>query len=173
MLALPGSAYLYQGEELGLHEVGDLPEEVLQDPVFKRTGGAEKGRDGCRVPLPWTVDGQSLGFGSDGAHLPQPSWFGSHSVQAQEQDPTSTLWLYRTALSLRRKLRTGEQLEWVEPTTSSVLHLARPNGWYSVTNFGPEPIALPAGNVVITSGPLEGDKLPADTTAWVCERRRL
>jgi alpha-glucosidase len=167
MLALPGSAYLYQGEELGLHEVGDLPEQVLQDPVFKRTSGAEKGRDGCRVPLPWTVDGESFGFGSDGAHLPQPSWFGSHSVQAQEQDPRSTLRLYRTALSLRRKLRTAEQLEWVEPTTSAVLHLARPNGWQSVTNFGWEPLALPAGNVVITSGPLEGGKLPADTTAWV------
>jgi alpha-glucosidase len=167
MLALPGSAYLYQGEELGLHEVGDLPGEALQDPVFKRTGGAEKGRDGCRVPLPWTLDGESFGFGSDGAHLPQPSWFGSHSVQAQEQDPASALRLYRTALSLRRKLRTAEQLEWPEPTTSSALHLTRPNGWQSITNFGSEPIALPAGNVLITSGPLESDKLPADTTAWV------
>jgi alpha-glucosidase len=167
MLALPGSAYLYQGEELGLHEVGDLPREVLQDPIYKRTGGAEKGRDGCRVPLPWTVDGKSSGFGSNGAHLPQPSSFGSQSVQAQERDQTSTLRLYRTALSLRRKLRTAEQLEWVAPTTSSVLHLARPNGWQSVTNFGPEPVALPAGNVVITSAPLEGDKLPEDTTAWI------
>jgi alpha-glucosidase len=167
MLALPGSAYLYQGEELGLHEVGDLPAELLQDPVFQRSGGAEKGRDGCRVPLPWTVDGPSYGFGDDGSHLPQPAWFSASSVQAQEQDPTSALRLYRQALGLRRKLRTGEELEWVEPARKSVLHFERPGGWQSITNFGPEAVALPAGNVVITSGPLEGDKLPADTTAWI------
>jgi alpha-glucosidase len=167
MLALPGSAYLYQGEELGLHEVGDLPAEVLQDPVFGRTGGAEKGRDGCRVPLPWTVGGASFGFGDDGAHLPQPAWFGSYSVQAQEQEPTSTLRFYRQALSLRRKLRTGEQLEWVDAANESVLHLARPQGWQSITNFGSESVALPPGTVAITSGPLDGDNLPADTTAWI------
>ena len=75
MLALPGSAYLYQGEELGLHEVADLPAAVLQDPIFFRSHGVEKGRDGCRVPMPWTRCGPSLGFGSGGAHLPQPEWF--------------------------------------------------------------------------------------------------
>ncbi len=76
MLALPGSAYLYQGEELGLHEVADLPADLLQDPAFSRSGGAEKGRDGCRVPLPWTAGGPSFGFGAGAAHLPQPAWFG-------------------------------------------------------------------------------------------------
>ena len=91
VLALPGSAYLYQGEELGLHEVPDIPAGLLQDPVYTRTSGTEKGRDGCRVPLPWTADGPSFGFGPSAAHLPQPAWFGPLSVQAQERDPASTL----------------------------------------------------------------------------------
>ena len=95
MLALPGSAYLYQGEELGLHEVPDIPGDQVQDPVFSRSRGAEKGRDGCRVPLPWTAVGPSFGFGPGAAHLPQPAWFGSLSVEAQERDPASILWLYR------------------------------------------------------------------------------
>ena len=168
-LALPGSAYLYQGEELGLHEVGDLPDEVLQDPTFRRSGGAEKGRDGCRVPLPWTIGGPSFGFGDDGAHLPQPAWFGSFSVEAQESDPDSTLQLYRAALGWRRKLRAAEELEWVESASEFVLHFSRPGGWHSVTNFGSEPVALPKGAVVIASAALERDRLPADTTAWILD----
>jgi alpha-glucosidase len=167
ILALPGSAYLYQGEELGLHEVADLPEAVLQDPVHARTGGAEKGRDGCRVPLPWTVDGGSYGFGSNGAHLPQPAWFAGCSVQAQDADHGSTLWLYRTALGLRRTLRTDERLAWVSSGRPDVLHLTRPNGWQSITNFGAAPVALPAGKVLVASGPLTGGRLPPDTTAWL------
>src|SRR6476619_795883 len=121
MLALPGSGYLYQGEELGLHEVGDLPADAMQDPAFFRSQGVEKGRDGCRVPLPWTVDGPSFGFGSAGAHLPQPAWFGLLSVQAQEDDPSSMLSLYRRALRLRRKLQGGEKLEWIDDLGDTVL----------------------------------------------------
>lgn len=166
MLALPGSAYLYQGEELGLHEVGDLPQHVLQDPVFTRSGGAEKGRDGCRVPLPWTVEGPSFGFGDSHAHLPQPAWFGSYSVARQDSDPTSTLQLYRQALDLRAKLQGAEQLDWLD-SPGDVLHFARPSGWQSITNFGTEPVTLPGGAVVITSEAVDGDRLPADTTAWL------
>jgi alpha-glucosidase len=167
MLALPGSGYLYQGEELGLHEVGDLPADAMQDPAYFRSQGVEKGRDGCRVPLPWTVDGPSFGFGTGTAHLPQPAWFGPESVQAQDDDPSSTLSLYRRALSLRRKLQAAEELEWVDDLGDSVLHFRRPGGWESITNFGAEPVPLPAG-VVLTSSPL-GDEtvLPPDTTAWI------
>jgi alpha-glucosidase len=167
MLALPGSGYLYQGEELGLHEVGDLPADAMQDPAYFRSQGVEKGRDGCRVPLPWTVDGPSFGFGAGTAHLPQPAWFGPESVQAQDDDPSSTLSLYRRALSLRRKLQAAEELEWVDDLGDSVLHFRRPGGWESITNFGAEPVPLPAG-VVLTSSPL-GDEtvLPPDTTAWI------
>jgi alpha-glucosidase len=132
MLALPGSGYLYQGEELGLHEVGDLPADAMQDPTFFRSHGVEKGRDGCRVPLPWTIDGPSFGFGSAGAHLPQPAWFGPRSVQAEDDDPSSTLNLYRRALALRRKLQGGEALEWVDDLGDTVLHFRRPGGWESI-----------------------------------------
>ncbi|GAB3818552.1 glycoside hydrolase family 13 protein [Kribbella italica] len=166
MLALPGSAYLYQGEELGLQEVGELPAANLQDPAYFRSKGAEKGRDGCRVPLPWTVGGLSFGFGSGGSHLLQPKWFGGYSVEAQEGDPDSTLSLYRKALAVRRGLQTGEGLEWVEGVEWA-LHFRRPGGWQSITNFGAAPIELPEGAVVLSSAPLEGEKLPADTTAWL------
>jgi alpha-glucosidase len=166
MLALPGSAYLYQGEELGLQEVGELPAANLQDPAYFRSKGAEKGRDGCRVPLPWTVGGLSFGFGSGGSHLLQPKWFGTYSVEAQEGDADSTLSLYRKALAVRRGLQSSEDLEWVDGVDWS-LHFQRPGGWQSITNFGAAPIELPDGAVVLSSAPLEGDKLPADTTAWL------
>jgi len=167
MLALPGSAYLYQGEELGLHEVPDIPEELIQDPVFSRSRGSEKGRDGCRVPLPWTAGGTSFGFGPGAAHLPQPAWFGPLSVEAQERDPASTLSLYRSALHWRRELQAAENMEWLPGTNGQVLHFMRPGGWRCLTNFGPAPVPLPAGNVILTSVPVEGDDLPADTTAWL------
>ncbi len=112
MLALPGSAYVYQGEELGLPEVADLPVEVLQDPIWEQTGRVRKGRDGCRVPLPWTTAGPSYGFGPGGAWLPQPSGFAAYAVEAQDGVEGSTLELYRTALRLRRKLLEGEELTW-------------------------------------------------------------
>jgi alpha-glucosidase len=167
VLALPGSAYLYQGEELGLAEVPDIPADRVQDPVFHRSGGAEKGRDGCRVPLPWTAQGPSFGFGAGRAHLPQPAWFGSLSVEAQDQDPSSTLALYRQALSWRHKLQAAESMEWMPGTGDQVLHFTRPGGWRSMTNFGPGPVPLPHGIVIVSSGPVEGNRLPADTTAWI------
>lgn len=167
MLALPGSAYLYQGEELGLDEVGDLPRKCLQDPVFWRSGGTDKGRDGCRVPLPWTASGPSFGFGTGPAHLPQPDWFGPASVEAQEHDPTSTLNLYRHALSWRRKLQSAASLEWIPKTSKQVLHFGRPQGWRSATNFGTDPVPLPQGTVILASAPIDGGQLPPDTTAWL------
>jgi len=166
MLALPGSAYLYQGEELGLQEVGELPAANLQDPAYFRSKGAEKGRDGCRVPIPWTVGGLSFGFGPGGSHLLQPKWFGAYSVEAEEKDLESTLSLYRKALAVRRGLQTGNSLSWVDGT-DWVLHFIRPGGWQSIANFGAAPVELPEAAVVLSSGPLEGDKLPSDTTAWL------
>jgi len=170
MLALPGSAYLYQGEELGLHEVADLASDVLQDPAFLRSGGAEKGRDGCRVPLPWTNGGPSFGFSTGAAHLPQPAWFGPVSVEAQEHDSASTLALYRQALSWRRQLQAAESLEWMPGTNGQVLHFRRPGGWQCVTNFGPGAVPLPPGTVVVASSSLRDGLLPADTTAWLVPR---
>ncbi|MBT2548061.1 glycoside hydrolase family 13 protein [Arthrobacter sp. ISL-65] len=167
MLALPGSAYLYQGEELGLQEVVDLPAASRQDPWFVRSNGTDVGRDGCRVPLPWTSEGSSFGFGAGASHLPQPEWFSAYAAATQEEQTGSTLALYRKALRLRRNLHTEEQLKWVDGAGAAVLHFVRPNGWHSVTNFGTEPVGLPAGTVILSSSALVEGKLPADTTAWI------
>ncbi|MFI8307596.1 glycoside hydrolase family 13 protein [Streptomyces sp. NPDC085927] len=173
MLALPGSAYLYQGEELGLPEVADLPTEVLQDPVWEQSGHVRKGRDGCRVPLPWTTTGPSYGFGAGGAWLPQPPGFAAYAVEAQdgaearEGVPGSTLELYRTALRLRRKLQEGETLTWQEDAPAGVLQFDRNDGWRCVTNLSTTPVPLPPGEVLLTSAPLTDGGLAPDTTAWL------
>ncbi|NQX11040.1 glycoside hydrolase family 13 protein [Microbacteriaceae bacterium VKM Ac-2855] len=166
MLALPGSAYLYQGEELGLQEVVEIAAAQRQDPSYFRNPGVEIGRDGCRVPIPWTSSGSSFGFGSGPSHLPQPWWFGALSAEAQEDSSTSTLALYRGALALRHELQTGESLEWL-PSAAEVLHFRRPNGWQSITNFGALPVPLPAGELLVSSGRVEGGLLPPNTTAWL------
>ncbi|GAA1419522.1 glycoside hydrolase family 13 protein [Streptomyces thermospinosisporus] len=167
MLALPGSSYVYQGEELGLPEVADLPTEVLQDPIWEQTGRVRKGRDGCRVPLPWTTTGPSFGFGPSGAWLPQPAYFARYSVEAQDGVEGSTLELYRTALRLRRKLLQDETLCWAEETPPGVLQFDRGDGWRCVANLSGEPVSLPAGEVLLTSAPLEDGRLGPDTTAWL------
>ena len=166
LLGLPGSTYLYQGEELGLHEVGDIADEFRADPTFFRSGGAEIGRDGCRVPLPWTAEGPSLGFGDAGAHLPQPDWFADVAVSAQDGTAGSTLSLYREALRLRRLFQTGEQLTWVESGDANVLWFTRPNGWQVVTNFGSGAYAL-THPIALSSGEVTGGVLPGNTTVWI------
>ncbi|WP_328639828.1 glycoside hydrolase family 13 protein [Streptomyces canus] len=167
MLALPGSSYVYQGEELGLPEVADLPFEVLQDPIWEQTGRVRKGRDGCRVPLPWTTSGPSYGFGAGGAWLPQPEWFAGYAVEAQDGVEGSTLELYRTALRLRRKLLQGEDLTWADASPADVLDFVRHEGWRCVTNLSDRAVPLPAGAVLLSSSPLEDGLLGPDTTAWL------
>lgn len=168
-LALPGSSYLYQGEELGLHEVPDIPDEARQDPAFFRNPGVDAGRDGCRVPLPWTRDGVAFGFSAAAPFLPQPEWFREHSVEAQEDDPGSTLHLYREALALRHELQGDESLTWLTTSRADVLAFRRSGGWLCVTNFGDRPVPLPVGEVLLSSAPLEGGALPGATTAWLRE----
>ncbi|WP_336713267.1 glycoside hydrolase family 13 protein [Arthrobacter sp. USHLN218] len=167
ILALPGSTYLYQGEELGLFEVADLPAGALQDPIWQRTGRKLKGRDGCRVPLPWTSGGPSFGFGSNGAHLPQPAWFADAAVEVQDGQADSTLEFYRAALRLRRELQGFEELTWADGSADDVLHFVRPGGWHCISNFGSSHVPLPAGTCRISSGPLRAGELPPDTTAWL------
>ncbi len=170
VLGLPGSAYLYQGEELGLHEVVELDDDDRQDPTYFRSPGLDLGRDGCRVPLPWTMAGTSFGFGADGAHLPQPAWFAAHSVQAQDGDPHSTLTLYRRALALRHELQSAEALTWVETGRPDVLWFTRPNGWSVVTNFGTEPFELDSADVVLASADAPLGIVPGETTVWLFAR---
>ena len=171
MLALPGAAYLYQGEELGLHEVADIPAGERQDPAYFRNPGVDIGRDGCRVPLPWTSTGPSFGFGHGGAHLPQPAWFGDVAVDVQDHDHDSTLSLYRRALSLRDDLQGDEVLEWVPARAGDaddeIVRFRRPGGWEVVMNFGTAPSALPAGEVLVASGPLDDGRLPGETAVWL------
>ncbi|MFB7249610.1 alpha-amylase family glycosyl hydrolase [Microbacterium sp. NPDC056234] len=170
LLGLPGSTYLYQGEELGLHEVAAITSEQRQDPAFFRGGAFDGlGRDGCRVPLPWTADGSSFGFGSAGSHLPQPAWFAEYAVDGQALDSASTLAFYRRALALRHELQTDESLEWLETGRADVLRFVRPNGWQVVTNFGTEPFALDAdaGSVLLSSGADAEASVPGETTVWI------
>ncbi|KUL38741.1 alpha-glucosidase [Streptomyces sp. NRRL F-4489] len=178
MLALPGSAYLYQGEELGLPEVTDLPDEVRQDPAFfrGRSGGADAGgqdgfRDGCRVPLPWAGEHPPYGFGPGGSWLPQPAGWGALSVAAQTGDPASTLELYRGALALRRRLPgLGDgEMAW-QPAPEGVLAFRRP-GVLCTVNTRPEPVSLPLpGELLLSSAPVAAEGasavLPGDSCTW-------
>ncbi|MEU3795582.1 glycoside hydrolase family 13 protein [Streptomyces fructofermentans] len=171
-LALPGSAYLYQGEELGLWEVEDLPEDLLQDPTWQRSGHTDRGRDGCRVPLPWDGDTPPFGFGPEGSGtwLPQPQAWKSLTAAAQEQDPSSMLALYREALRIRRAepaLGDGS-LSWESEPGSDVLSFRRDPGFRCVVNLSPHPVELPAHRVVLLAGgPLEDGRLPSDTAVWL------
>lgn len=170
VLALPGSAYIYQGSELGLYEVVEIADEQRQDPSFFRNPGKDQGRDGCRVPLPWQAQADHFGFGGP-AHLPQPQWFAAHSVDCQEQGPESTLNLYRAALAARRHLQSTEQMTAGELESPEVIHMVRPGGWESVTNFGTEPVKLPANaTLVLSSQPCDGTTLPGETTVWMTRR---
>ncbi|WP_165986333.1 glycoside hydrolase family 13 protein [Streptomyces sp. YIM 98790] len=180
MLALPGSAYLYQGEELGLPEVTDLPDEVRQDPSFFRDNGQDGLRDGCRVPIPWTRETPSFGFGEGGSWLPQPAVWGDLSVEEQTGDPSSTLELYRSALAVRREhpaLGAGDAVEWLENVPEGVLAFRRraADGRTVVcaanTTTAPVPLAgelADPGSLLLSSDPAwpGGSPLPADTTAW-------
>ena len=170
-LALPGSAYLFNGEELGLPEVEDLPLEALQDPIVRGKGFTDRGRDGCRVPLPWTTAGTNFGFSPDGAPtpwLPQPDGWGEYSVQAQDGRPGSTLELYRSALRLRRELGLGVgELTWLD-AGPQVIAFTREAGIECWVNLGAEPQELPATvRVLLTSAELVDGRLGPDTAAWL------
>jgi len=165
MLALPGSAYLYQGEELGLEEV-DVPPEDRQDPAWFRTGVA--GRDGARVPIPWRGTRSPFGFGPARTTpwLPMPDDWASLTVAAQRRDPDSTWSFYRAALRARRRYAHSEEPVEIVEGRSTVLELRR-GALTVLCNCGPRPVRLPAGEVVLASGPLDGDLLPPDTAVWL------
>lgn len=168
MLALPGSAYIYQGEELGLPEAIHLPDEARQDPTWFRTNGERYGRDGCRVPIPWEADAPSYGFGpTDAAWLPQPAEWASLARDRQRDVPGSTLELYRTALRLRRSesLATGA-VEWLDGFPDDVLAF-RNGSVVVIGNAGTSPVPLPAGDVLLASDDVSGGELPVDTTVWL------
>ncbi|MEX8057289.1 glycoside hydrolase family 13 protein [Microbacterium sp. 16-032] len=168
MLALPGSSYLYQGEELGLPEVIDLPDDARQDPTWFRTNGERYGRDGCRVPIPWTADAPAYGFNTTGeSWLPQPAEWADLARDVQVDDPSSTLTLYRSLLAERRARNLGAgELEWLDGYGDDVVAF-RNGSLLVIANFGDGAVELPAGEVLIASGPLDGERLPTDTTVWI------
>ncbi|MEQ1737125.1 MAG: glycoside hydrolase family 13 protein, partial [Rhodoglobus sp.] len=168
MLALPGSHYLYQGEELGLPEDMELPDSARQDPTWFRTNGEKYGRDGCRVPIPWEADKPAFGFNASGkSWLPQPKDWGRFARDAQVGVAGSTLELYTLALRLRREFAlAGGAVEWLEGYPKSVVAL-RNGDLTVVSNIGRQAVELPSGDVVLASGPVVDGLLPADTTVWV------
>jgi alpha-glucosidase len=174
MLALPGSAYLFQGEELGLPEATRLPDEARQDPTFARTGGTSKGRDGCRVPMPWEGGVPSYGFGpGESSWLPQPVEFGVLAADRQRSVAGSTIELYRTLLAVRRERRLGRgALTWLDGFPDSVLAFTVTSADDQVTvvaNLGDAPLPLPDGATILASSePLEpGVPLGTDETVWL------
>lgn len=164
---------LLRGEELGLPEVIDIPDDKREDPIFFRRKGAELGRDGCRVPIPWDSTSPTCGFSPSTATkepwLPIPGWFKDFSVDKEDTETDSTLNLYRKALALRKTLQDkSEQMSWVGPKSDSVLHFKRPGGWEVIFNLSSEePVEMPKGEILLTSDKLEGGRLPINTSAWV------
>ncbi len=168
-LALPGTVYLYQGEELGLPEVEDIPVEQLDDPTWERSGRTRRGRDGSRVPLPWSGDRPPYGFGVGGAWLPQPPAFAAHTRETLAADPDSVLNLYRAALRLRREhpaLGGCAPVRWLD-APEGALAFARDPGLAVVANLAAAPVA-PAGELLLASGPLAASgEIPPDTAVWL------
>ena len=173
MLSLPGSAYLYQGEELGLPDHTSLPDEVRADPTWVRTGHTEYGRDGCRIPMPWAATEPAYGFNATGATwLPQPSTYGALALDTQRGVAGSTYELYRALLRVRRARRLGEgALRFVAGYGADVLafHVARDGqpGVLVLANLGDAPIALPAGELLLASAATTDGVLGPDVTAWL------
>ena len=175
MLALPGGAYIYQGDELGLPNVDDLPDEVLQDPVFRRSDGTMRGRDGCRVPMPWSGTAPPFGFSADGVTpwLPQPESWAVLTVQAQDGQEDSTLSVYRKALKLRHEIPAlaTDAFAW-RPSAPGVLDFQRGPVFRCVVNISGEPVELDcddAADVVLASTDLDGGFLPVDAAVWLLD----
>ena len=172
-LALPGSVYVYQGEEIGLWEVQDIPDELRQDPIWRRTRGADPGRDGSRVPLPWSGQEPPFGFSPPGAAsgpwLPQPKEWRELTVEAENGEAGSMLELYRSALRLRRAepaLGDGS-MTWL-PSATGVLAFDRGASVRCVSNLSAASVGLPSHRaVILASDPLDGGMLPPDTTVWL------
>ncbi|MFB8189228.1 glycoside hydrolase family 13 protein [Microbacterium sp. NPDC055988] len=167
MLALPGSAYLYQGEELGLPEAMEIPDEFRQDPTWFRTEGKRYGRDGCRVPLPWEAEAPAFGFNETGkSWLPQPAEWATYARDVEEVDPGSTLALYKRLLAARREHGFGSgSLIWEDAGADAVAF--RRGDVRVVANLGTEPIELPTdATVILQSQPFDGAAIPVDTAVW-------
>jgi alpha-glucosidase len=170
-LALPGPGYLYNGDELGLPNV-ELPDWALQDPVWQRSGRTERGRDGCRIPLPWEGRTAPYGFSATpGTWLPMPGDWADRTVEAQLEDQGSTLSLYRRALELRRAF-TGTEVQWYGAPPGCFAFRRKGSGLICGLNTSDTQVSLPQGQLLLASGPLPpgDDALPPDTAVWLREQ---
>ena len=169
-LALPGGMYVYQGEELGLDEVEDLPVRSLQDPAFWRSNGRTRGRDGCRVPLPWSGTAAPFGFGAGEPWLPQPAHWAGLTAEAQASDPASTLSLYREALAIRKRHPAFRSagMRWVESGGHpEVLTFVRDPGLVVQVNCGRHLQPLPEDATIVMASALDdAGMLPPDAAVW-------
>ena len=170
--ALPGSLYIYQGDELGLDEV-EVPLAEIQDPMHERSGGVDPGRDGCRVPLPWSGTTAPFGFSAAGTTaspwLTQPGHWAALTVEAEEADPDSMLHLYRAVLATRRAERgLGDgPFAWLE-SAPDVLAFVRGPGFVNLTNLSESDVPLPPHRgVLLASADVSGGHLPPDATVWL------
>lgn len=171
-LALPGGVYVYEGEELGLWEVEEIPDELRQDPVFWRSERTDPGRDGCRVPLPWSGEEPPFGFSPEGAEsepwLPQPKEWRDYTAEHETSDPDSMLSLYRRLIAIRTEhdAWASEELEWLG-APDGVLAFRRGKLVVAV-NFTDDPQPFTAeGEVLVTSDEYDGQALPGNSAVWI------
>ena len=165
-LSLPGAVYLYNGDELGLPNV-DLPDWALQDPTWERTEHQDRGRDGERVPLPWSGQKPPFGFGVDSSWLPMPASWAALTVEHQEADPSSTLMFYRHALAARRAIPAlhTESFSWLDAPLDCLCY--RRGDVTVLLNAGDVAVALPDGDVLASSQPVTDGRLPANSAVWL------
>ncbi|QNK80494.1 glycoside hydrolase family 13 protein [Nakamurella sp. PAMC28650] len=169
-LALPGAVYLYNGEELGLPSI-DIPDDALQDPTWVRSGFTERGRDNCRLPLPWEGPEAPYGFSTSvRTWLPVPPEYAPLTVENQLEDAHSTLNLVRTGLELRatRPEFAGDEIEWYGAPENCFAFRRRDGGLVCVLNSGDTPVVLPPGDLLLASAALDSDGLlPGSAAAWL------
>jgi alpha-glucosidase len=167
-LALPGAAYVYNGDELGMPDV-ELPDEVLQDPIWERSGRSERGRDACRIPVPWAGTEPPYGFSSRrDTWLPMPEGWDGLTAEVQAADPSSIQSLYRDALALRRSSAAfgDEGLEWL-PAPDGCLAFRRPGGLVCLVNLSGAAVPLPEGRVLLASSDVGDGIIPDDAAVWL------
>ena len=169
--ALPGSLYIYQGDELGLPEDEDLPRDAIEDPMHARSGGIDPGRDGCRVPLPWTKKSDNnYGFSDMAGHdawLPQPEWWGDYAVDIESQDPDSMLNFYRKVLTIRRTHLVDDSFAWIDDLPELCLGFTR-GQVLCMVNLDQNNVPLPRGEVLMASGPVN-DGIGPDIAVWISQ----
>jgi alpha-glucosidase len=168
-LALPGAVFVYNGQELGLPNV-ELPDEALQDPTWERSGHTVRGRDGCRIPIPWRGDTPPFGFSTSAdTWLPMPQEWATLTVETQLNDADSTLSFFQRALEIRRTRPefTGSRVEWLDAPQGALVFARGDDGLRCALNTGKRAVPLPDGDPILTSAPLADGKLPPNAAAWL------